>query len=159
MTDVVTGDIRMFSPDIEIPYADSWSAGIQRKISTNMAAEIRYVGTLSRDLWQARNFNEVNIVENGFLDEFRAAQRNLQANIANGRGNTFAFTGVPGTAPLPILLAHFNSQPFANAGNPTLYTGDNWTSSASSSPCWHTATRTRTRWPTFHPRATPARPR
>ena len=47
-----------------------------------MAAEIRYVGTLSRDLWQARNFNEVNIVENGFLDEFRAAQRNLQANIA-----------------------------------------------------------------------------
>ena len=39
-----------------------------------MALEIRYVGTLSRDLWQARNFNEVNIVENGFLDEFRAAQ-------------------------------------------------------------------------------------
>ena len=130
MTDVVTGDIRMFSPDIEIPYADSWSAGIQRKISTNMAAEIRYVGTLSRDLWQARNFNEVNIVENGFLDEFRAAQRNLQANIADGRGCTFAFTGMPGTAPLPILLAHFNSQPFANAGNSTLYTGDNWTSSA-----------------------------
>ena len=82
MTDVVTGDIRMFSPDIEIPYADSWSAGIQRKVSTNMAAEIRYVGTRSRDLWRRVNFNEVNIVENGFLDEFRAAQRNLQANIA-----------------------------------------------------------------------------
>jgi hypothetical protein len=130
LTDVVTGDIRMFAPDIEIPYADSWSVGFQRKVSTNMAAEIRYVGTLSRDLWAARNFNEVNIVENGFLDEFRAAQANLVANMAAGNGNTFAYTGAPGTSPLPILLAHFNAQPTANAGNTALYTGTNWTNSA-----------------------------
>ena len=47
MSDVVTQDIRMFHPDIEIPYADSWTAGIQRKVSTNMAVEVRYVGTRS----------------------------------------------------------------------------------------------------------------
>jgi hypothetical protein len=74
----------------------------------------------------ARNFNEVNIFENNFINEFRQAQANLRANIAAGRGNTFAFTGVPGTAPLPTLLAYFNGQPTANASNSELYTGTNW---------------------------------
>ena len=64
------------------------------------------------------NYNEFNIVENGFLNEFRQAQANLQANIAAGRGNTFAYTGAPGTAPLPMFLAFFNGQNAANAGNP-----------------------------------------
>ena len=38
--------------------------------------------------------------------------------------------GAPGTAPLPILLAHLNAQPFANAGNAALYTGTDWTAAA-----------------------------
>ncbi len=37
-------------------------------------------------------------------------------------------TPARGTAPLPILLAHFNAQNAANAGNTALYTGANWTS-------------------------------
>jgi hypothetical protein len=127
LTDVVTQDVRMFAPDIEIPWADSWSFGVQRKVSTNMALEVRYVGTLSRDAWQARNFNELNIVENGFIDEFRRAQSNLQANIAAGRGNTFAFTGAPGTAPLPTLAAFFNAASASAAGDPATYAGTNWT--------------------------------
>jgi len=127
LTDLVTNDVRMFSPDIQIPWADSWSFGIQRKLTTNMALEVRYVGTLSRDGWQNRNFNELNIVENGFLDEFRRAQANLQANIAAGIGNTFAYTGAAGTAPLPTLAAFFNAANAAAANNPATYTGSNWT--------------------------------
>ena len=50
------------------------------------------------------NINEINIKTNGFVDEFRKAQANLQANIAAGRGATFAYTGAPGTSPLPIFL-------------------------------------------------------
>jgi hypothetical protein len=127
LSDVVTEDIRMFDPNIQIPYADSWTAGIQRKLTTNMALEVRYVGTRSGDAWTNRDFNEVNILENGFLNEFRRAQANLAANIAAGRGSTFAYTGEPGTTALPILLAHFNAQPTANAGNASLYQGTNWT--------------------------------
>jgi hypothetical protein len=130
LTDVVTGDVRMFAPDIEIPYADSWSFGVQRKLTTNMALEVRYVGTLSRDAWQARNFNELNIVENGFLDEFRVAQGNLAANLAAGNGGTFAFTGAAGTSPLPILAAYFNAASAAAADSPATYTGANWTNAA-----------------------------
>ena len=128
LTDLVTQDVRMFAPDIQIPYADSWSFGVQRKVSRNMALEVRYVGTLSRELWQARNFNETNIVENGFLNEFKLAQANLMANIAAGRGSTFAYTGAAGTAPLPTLVAFINGR--SAAGDPASYTGTVWTTAA-----------------------------
>ena len=92
-----------------------------------MAVEARYVHTQSRGNWSNLNYNEFNIVENGFLTEFRNAQANLQANIANGNGSTFAYTGAPGTVPLPIFLAYYNALPAANAVNPSNYTGLNWT--------------------------------
>ena len=50
---------------------------------------------------------------------------NLQANIAAGRGNTFAYTGVAGTSPLPIFFAHAAGA--GNATNPSAYTGTFWT--------------------------------
>jgi len=123
----ISDSINAFAPDLQVPSTDSWSAGIQRGLGKDMAVEVRYVGTRSRDNWQNLNYNEFNIVENGFLQEFRNAQANLQANIAAGRGATFAFTGAPGTVPLPVFLAYYNAQPTANAGNAALYTGGNWT--------------------------------
>jgi hypothetical protein len=128
MTDVVTENINLFDPDIQVPYADTWTAGIQRALTRNMAIEVRYVGTRSRDNWQSLNFNETNIIENGFLNEFRQAQANLQANLAAGRGATFAYTGEPGTAPLPIMLAYFNGRGASQAGAPASYSGGNWAS-------------------------------
>ena len=77
--------------------------------------------------WDSINLNEPNITSNGFLNEFRLAQANLQANIAAGRGATFAYTGARHVDPLPIFLAHFNAQNAANAGNAAVYTGANWT--------------------------------
>jgi hypothetical protein len=129
LKDVVTEDVNLFDQDIQVPYADSWTFGIQRSVGSDMAVEVRYVGTRSRDNWQVVDFNEINIFENGFLDEFRVAQANLQANIAAGRGNTFAYTGAPGTAPLPIFLAYFNGRDASQASNTAAYTGSNWTNS------------------------------
>jgi hypothetical protein len=128
MTDVVTENVNIFDQQIQVPYADTWTAGIQRGLTRSMAVEVRYVGTRSRDNWQTLNYNEVNIVENGFLKEFRQAQANLAANIAAGRGNTFAYTGAPGTAPLPIMLAHFTGRNGSQAGSTASYTGGNWSS-------------------------------
>ena len=124
---VISDSINTFAADLQVPSTDTWSAGIQRSIGKSMAVEVRYVGTRSRDNWVNLNYNEFNVVENGFLNEFRAAQRNLAANIAAGQGSTFAFTGAPGTSPLPIFLAYYNAQPTGNANNPALYTGGNWT--------------------------------
>jgi hypothetical protein len=124
---VVTADIMTFAPNLQVPYSQTWTAGWQRKLTADMAIEARYVGTRSLQSWQTYNFNEINIVENGFLNEFRLAQQNLQANIAAGRGNTFAFTGAPGTSPLPIFLAYFNGR--SDASNSGAYSGGSWTSS------------------------------
>src|SRR5262249_33517980 len=104
----------------------------------NMSVEVRYVGTRGKDQWRvssngnngneisALNYNEVDIFENHFLDEFRLAQANLQANVALGRGNTFAYTGA-GTSPLPTFLAFFNGQPSSQASNTGAYAGGDWT--------------------------------
>jgi hypothetical protein len=129
LTDVATSDINLFDPNIVIPYADTWSAGIQRRLSQNMALELRYVGTRSDNAWVARNFNEINIYENDFINEFRRAQANLQANLAAGNGGTFAFTGAPGTQPLPILLAYLNGRDASMAGSPSSYSGSIWRNS------------------------------
>jgi hypothetical protein len=127
MSEVITGDMSIFDQNLQVPYAQSWTAGWQRKLTRDTAVEIRYVGTRHLQGWTEYQWNEPNIVENGFLDEFRAAQRNLQANLAAGRGETFAFTGVPGTSPLPIYLAYLNGR--TDASNPAAYSGGSWTSS------------------------------
>jgi hypothetical protein len=137
MTDVVTGDIMTFDPNLQTPYSQTWTAGWQRKLTRNLAVEARYVGTRSLHSWVTYNYNETNIVENGFLDEFRLAQQNLQAHVAAGCGRaggptcTFAYRGAgTGTSPLPTMLALFNGLNNSRAGDPSAYGGTNWTSAA-----------------------------
>jgi len=133
MTDVVTEDVQIFDPNLQVPYADTWTAGWQRSISRNMAVEVRYIGTRSRDLWTTYNINEVNIHENGFYDEFKLAQANLLANIAAGRGTNFRYFGPgTGTSPLPIYLAYFSGR--TDSGNTAAYSSSNFASSTFYNP-------------------------
>lgn len=129
-TGQIGDQVNIFDPDLKVPYAQSWSFGIQRELSKDTALEVRYVHTLNLQQWFGYNYNEVNIVENGFLNEFKLAQANLQANIAAGRGNTFKYFG-PGTntSPLPIYLAYFSGIPASQAGDATKYTSANFGSS------------------------------
>ena len=122
-----TFSVNAFDQDLQMPYTQSYSVGWQRKLTRDSALEIRYVGSKHENDWDSINLNEPDIVTNGFVNEFRMAQANLQANIAAGRGNTFAHTGAAGTVPLPIFLAHFNGVNAAGAGNTAAYAGTNWT--------------------------------
>ncbi len=108
ITGNVTDPALAFNPNIKVGYVHSWSFGVQRELTKDTVIEARYVGNRGENLWRTYNLNEVNVVENKFIDEFRLAQQNLAANIAAGKGNTFAFTGVAGTSPLPIMLAFFS---------------------------------------------------
>jgi hypothetical protein len=122
MTDEVTEDVATFDPNIQVPYSDTWQFGWQREISRNMAVEARYVGSRGRDQWTTYDYNEINIIENGFLNEFRLAQQNLQANLAAGRGANFRYAGPgTGTSPLPIFLAYFGGLPASRAGDASQY--------------------------------------
>ena len=127
-----SSSIYAFDPNIKVPYSDTWQVGIQRALTKSMMVEARFIHTGNHGQWTLGNlnnlnYNETNIVENGFLDEFKIAQANLQANIAAGKGQTFAYTGAAGTRPLPIYLAYLNGVPNSQAGDTSKYSGTNWT--------------------------------
>ena len=126
--------IHIFNPNLQVPYAQTWTGGVRRKLSRDIGLEVRYVGTRHLQGWGEFDINETDIISNGFINEFRQAQANLRANIAAGRGNTFAFTGVPGTGPLPIYLAYFTGTGAAQANDPSRYTGNSWTSTDFTNP-------------------------
>ncbi|MGH9839535.1 MAG: carboxypeptidase regulatory-like domain-containing protein [Blastocatellia bacterium] len=91
-----------FDPNLRVPYVQQWSFGIEREIAKNTAFEVRYVGNHAIKVFRAVDINEVNIFENGFLNEFLNAQKNLAIN----GGASFA-PGAAGTAALPTLSTLF----------------------------------------------------
>lgn len=131
---LVTNSINALDPNIQVPYSDSYTIGVQRGLTRNMAVEVRYVGTRSRQQWTTYNYNEVNIIENGMLDEFKKAQANLQANVAAGLASQgFKYRGPgTGTVPLPNIFAYF--QPSGDPNNPTAYTSGLFTNATFLNP-------------------------
>jgi hypothetical protein len=95
-----------FDPNLRAPYTVNYTFGIQRELWKNNVLEVRYVGNQSKLSWRTSNLNEVNIFENGFLNEFKNAQRNLAINQAAGV-NSFQNRGLAGQVPLPIFDAAF----------------------------------------------------
>jgi hypothetical protein len=66
-----------FDPNLRPPMVESWNAGIQRELTPNLVLELRYQANHGVGLTDSFNLNEVNIFENGFLNEFNNANSNL----------------------------------------------------------------------------------
>jgi Carboxypeptidase regulatory-like domain/TonB dependent receptor len=114
-----------YNPNIKPEYVQSWSFGFQRELDHDTVVDLRYVGTHGVGLWRSINLNEVNIVENGYGQQFAAAQNNLA--IANGFPNIAALqnaaftnpayklvtnygnTGLPGQVAIPIIQTAIGS--------------------------------------------------
>ena len=141
-----------FDPHIRQPYVESWSVGIQRQLSPSNVLEVRYVGNVGKDQWLGVNYNEINIFENGFLTNFKAAQANLAASGGPNSPNAtfqgsnptplfdqaFAATGVAGNytnGQFITYLAQGQAGAFANAlaNNPSYLCS--MINAASFSPC------------------------
>jgi hypothetical protein len=137
--------ISAFAPDIKIGHAETWSVSFQRAITRDMAVDVRYVGTRGRNQWSTLNYNDrdySNLEANGFLNEFRLAAQNLQANNQSGvaeRNGSIAYFGPgTGTNPLPIYLAYLEGR--ADATNPAAYSNStaSWRNSAVTQDVIHT---------------------
>jgi hypothetical protein len=103
-----------FKYGIGQPYTMSWTVGIQRKIGESRALEVRYNANRTRNQWLAVDLNEVNVFENGFLQEFINAQNNLRIN----GGSSFAnLNPTAGTVPLPIITTAFTGSPTGSQTN------------------------------------------
>jgi hypothetical protein len=117
----------VFNPDLKTGKVHSFSIGYQRELNKDTVVEFRYVGNRGVGLQRQYNINEFNTIENGFADEFKLAQTNLYANIAAGRGASFAYFGAgTGTSPLPIALSYFNTAATYDPNNPARYAATNF---------------------------------
>jgi hypothetical protein len=117
------GAINDYDPNLRSPYVQSYSFGIQREINKDTVFEARYVGNRSIALVRQYNLNEVNIFENGFLQEFIAAQNNLKiARAANATASNFRNAGLAGQVALPIFEASFGSATSTQFANSTFIT-------------------------------------
>ncbi len=119
-----------FLPNLKTPYVISFSGSIQRELNKDTVVEVGYVGNRGKQLLRQFSINEVNIVENGFANEFNNARKNLAANIAGGCGTTFKLTACAGTVPLPQFFAFFQGASTV-ASNPNIaaaYTASRWAS-------------------------------
>lgn len=114
----------VFDPNFRMPVVVSWTFGLQREITKNTVIELRYNGNRGTQFARDTNVNsdEYNIMENGTYQEFWKAQANMYANYAAGKGLTWAYTGIPGTSPLPISLAYLQGLSGADVNNPAKYT-------------------------------------
>ena len=117
-------------PAMHTPYVQSWNFRVQREVGSGMVVEARYVGNKATHIWHNYSLNETNIFENGFLQEFKNAQRNMQINADNGVANSFQNRSLPGQVPLPIFEAAFG----ARGSQPALAASSGYTSNTFTTP-------------------------
>jgi len=114
--------VNVFDPNLKPPMIESWNAGVQRELTSNMVLEVRYQANHGVGLWDQFDLNEVNIFENGFLTEFQHAQSNLAiclanatackaaqatAGVASPTASSFGDFGLAGQITLPVLTGAF----------------------------------------------------
>lgn len=96
--------VNEFDDSLRMGYVQSWSLSLQRQMGENTVFDFRYVGNHGTGLWRQINVNEVNVLSNGFLDEFKIAQNNLAiARQSNPASVNFGNQGLPGQRNIPIL--------------------------------------------------------
>jgi hypothetical protein len=107
---VAGNEVNDFDPNLKNRYIPSWNISLQRQLGQGTVLEVSYIGNRAKRLWGTVNLNEVNIFENGFLNEFKIAQQNLA--IARGvqpTSNNFGNQGLPGQRPIPIISTAFGT--------------------------------------------------
>lgn len=100
-------------PGLVTPYVQQWNLSVQREIARGIL-EIRYVGNRSTKQFRAFDYNQVQIINNGFLADFNRAYSNLQLSRASG-GNTAAYNpNLAGSQRLPFFDRLPNGGQLAN---------------------------------------------
>jgi hypothetical protein len=91
-------------PTLKTPYYIQWSFGIEREIGWDSALSIRYVGNRGKKLLTNINYNQIDVVNNGFAaDVARARQNGFLALEATGRFDPRFNSNIPGSQPLPVI--------------------------------------------------------
>jgi len=93
-----------YDPNIRSPYIESINFAVARNVTSNIYAEVRYIGTLSRKQLAGVNLNTANWLHNGLKEAFDAARR--------GQNSTLGYSGTS-----PLLDQIFKGIQFSNLTN------------------------------------------
>ncbi|MEZ5308938.1 MAG: hypothetical protein R2684_17470, partial [Pyrinomonadaceae bacterium] len=96
------GTVFAVDPYLESPLVQEYSFGIQRAMPFDTVLEVRYVGTQSSNLLRGVDFNQVDIRNNGFLDDFNRARANY---VLTGNPQCFPAPGCQELTVFPNLVA------------------------------------------------------
>jgi Carboxypeptidase regulatory-like domain len=95
--------LAMVDPNLHRPYVQQYSVGIQHDFKGTVL-EVRYVGNHVVGAYRAFDFNQVQIVQNGFLADFLRARNNAFLAQTAGRGFNPSFNAsIPGSQPLTVF--------------------------------------------------------
>ncbi len=109
------GTVALIDPEIQVPRTMEYNFGIQREVGWNTVFEVRYVGSRSNNMNRGLDYNQVDIRDNGFAQDFMRARRNLIANGNPTVGETLTV--------FPLLagggnLANTTNRNYLNNGTP-----------------------------------------
>jgi hypothetical protein len=73
--------INTWDPNLATPYVQNWSLDVQRSLSRDFTANIRYIGTKGTKLISAIPQNYLNVFDNGLLDAFNLTRAGENAAL------------------------------------------------------------------------------
>lgn len=93
----------MVDPGLRTPYVQEWNYSIQQDVKGNII-EARYVGNHATKLLRGFDYNQEDIVDNGFLSDFLKAQNNGNLALAQtGVFNPAYNAKIAGSQPLNVF--------------------------------------------------------
>lgn len=69
-------------PNLKVASNNENNFSIQRELGWKTALEVRYVGAFSHNSTRIVNFDQINLINTGFLADFLRAQNDLALNAA-----------------------------------------------------------------------------
>ena len=107
-------DVKVFDSRLRAPYIQNWNATMQFELNQSTSMDLRYVGSKGTRLMRGTNINEVNIVENGVLDAFKALQVGTCPALIQRLGNATNCNAMQNNSIVRQALADNNVGEFAD---------------------------------------------
>lgn len=80
---VSTNLVTVVDPEFQSPLTHGWSISYQRELWSRGTLEVAYIGRRAEHLFGAYNVNQVEIMENGFLDAFKVVKAGGESALIN----------------------------------------------------------------------------
>ncbi|HUQ90144.1 MAG TPA: TonB-dependent receptor [Bryobacteraceae bacterium] len=94
----------IMDPNLATPYVSQWNLSIQREVKGGFILEGRYVGNHAIKMLRQLDYNQINVNQAGFLEDFIRARNNGFLAQAAGKGFVAAHDpSIPGSQPLTFF--------------------------------------------------------